>query len=182
MRFPTFPTVTLSSSAIDCVRNLSRCFVKRSAPAEQCTDVCTKITPVLLLSSVPASIGSSYAGLCNGQHCVHICLFPTFSILSPLSASLAFATNVSDFGFLVIGFSMNFEISYQLYHCALAFFACSWLCSFACNWHCPFACNWHCPFACNWHCSFACCLALLFLPAVWHCSFRIRHFIDVLGC
>ena len=31
MSFPTFPTVTLSSFAINCVRNLSRCFVKRSA-------------------------------------------------------------------------------------------------------------------------------------------------------
>ena len=53
---------------------------------------------------------------------------------------------------------MNFERSFQLFHCPLAFFAC--------------------------------CLALLFcllfgtalLPAVWHCSFRIRNFIDVLGC
>ena len=94
-------------------------------PAEVCTSVCTRITPVLLLSDVLASIGSSYAGLCNGQHCVHLCL-SRFCILSPLSASLGFVTNVSDFGLCVIGFSMNFEISYQLFHCALAFFACCW--------------------------------------------------------
>ena len=122
------------------------------------------ITPVLLLSGVRASIGSSYAGLCNGQHCVHICLSLTFSTRSPLSASLGFV--VSDFGFLVIGFSMNFEILYQLFHCALAFFACSWLCSLACCLALLFCLL----------------LALLFLPAVWRCSCRIRHFIDVLGC
>ena len=113
-----------------------------------------------LLNSVPVSArrslqyfcsraGSSYAGLCNGQQYVNICLSLTFSILSSLSASLGFVTIVSDLGFLVIGFLMNFEISYQLFHCALAFFACSWLCSFVC---------------------------------CWRCSFRVRHFIDDLGC
>ena len=53
-----------------------------------------------------------------------------FLMLSPQNASLGFVTNVSDCGFCVIGFSMNFEISYQLFHCALVLLACSWHCSF----------------------------------------------------
>ena len=90
---------------------------------------CTKITPILLFSGVPASIGSSYAGLCNGPT---LCSHQIVSDVSNTVSPLGFVTIVSDFGFLVIGFLMNFEISYQLFDCALAFFACSWLCSFAC--------------------------------------------------
>ena len=58
---------------------------------EKRTSVCTKITP----AGVPVSVGSSYAGLSNGKHCVHLCFSVTFLNMLSLHHSASSRTFLS---------------------------------------------------------------------------------------